>query len=140
MGYLGKANESLRLSEGSAWWVVTRETDGAVGVLENVTLSGCEFLPPNSNVILSGGAAGVEGSAVPSDRTSTPPTASAPLSVTCTGALPIHFDIGTVYAASALHPTLFLEQSGAPGEQLTVTSRTREGLTGVTTLRRGASR
>jgi hypothetical protein len=48
------------------------------------------------------------------------------------------YDVGTLYAKSGLYPTLFLEEAQA-GESLEVTARTREGLTGRVTVRKGAA-
>jgi len=47
------------------------------------------------------------------------------------------FETGMHYAKSALYPTLFLE-TAAPGLTFETTARTREGLTGVTRVRKGA--
>ncbi len=47
------------------------------------------------------------------------------------------FETGMHYAKSAVYPTLFL-LSAQPGETFETTARTREGLTGVTRVRRGA--
>jgi hypothetical protein len=92
---------ALKLSEGSAWWLLGRSEPGDWATLEDVTLAS------------SSGAPGVFAAK--------------------------DFDVGMHYAKSALYPTLFLE-GAKPGETFETTARTREGLTGVTRVRRGEAR
>mgnify|MGYP001353849612 CR=1 FL=1 len=90
----------LKLSEGSAWWLLGRAAAVDFATLEDVRLG------------FGGGEPGVFAGRA--------------------------FDVGVHYAKSGLYPTLFLEGAAA-GETFETTARTREGLTGVTRVRRGGA-
>lgn len=90
----------LKLSEGSAWWLLGHAQSGDFAALEDLALSAGQ---------------GPHGVFAARD-----------------------FDTGMHYAKSAVVPTLFL-LSAQSGEAFETTSRTREGLTGVTRVRRGGA-
>ena len=113
---------NLKLSEGSAWWVLGPSAAGDLGTLEALSLEHQDDLEPLL-ASLDGGSVALTGAAwraaerLPAARRR-------------------DWDVGTVYTHGALAPTLFLQEPGPPGERLHVLSRTQEGLTGRVTVRR----
>lgn len=124
MGYAKDeaAARGLKLSEGSAWFVLGRPGPEDVATLEALSLETLSDLAPllasldGGQVALCGAASG-QASLLPPERRRA-------------------WDVGTLYTDAALAPCLFLQEPGAPGEALHVVSRTREGLTGRMTVRR----
>jgi hypothetical protein len=113
------AAKGMKLSEGSAWFVIGRPGPDDVATLEALSLEAMPELKPlldtltDAPVTLCGAAAG----ALPKERVK-------------------DWDVGTLYTHAALAPCLFLAEAGKPGDRLHVVSRTREGLTGRLTVRR----
>jgi hypothetical protein len=111
--------KGLKLSEGSAWFVLGKPGPDDVATLEALSLEHVAELKPlldtlsDAKVTLCGAAA----AALPADRIR-------------------DWDVGTLYTHAALAPCLFLSEEGKPGDRLHVVSRTREGLTGRVTVRR----
>jgi hypothetical protein len=113
------AARGMKLSEGSAWFVLGRPGPDDVATLEALSLETVDDLQPllatlgEGDLTLCGQARG----ALPPERLR-------------------DWDVGTLYTHAALAPCLFLSEPGKPGDTLHVVSRTREGLTGRLTVRR----
>jgi hypothetical protein len=111
------AARGLKLSEGSAWFVLGRPGPEDIATLEALSLESTPDVKPlletlsDGPVTLCGAAAG----ALPKERIR-------------------DWDVGTLYTHAALAPCLWLSEPGKPGEKLHVVSRTREGLTGRMTV------
>ena len=122
MGYSREEAQArgLKLSEGSAWWILGQREDGDLGELEQVTLGHEDALDlaplADGKVTLTGAAVG--------EKSKVDPTRLR------------DWDVGTVYTHSALAPCLFLQEPGPVGERLHTVARTQEGLTSRTTVRR----
>jgi Beta-ketoacyl synthase, N-terminal domain len=114
------AARGLKLSEGSAWFVLGRPGPEDVASLEALSLETVEDL---STLV---GALGPEGAIALCGQAE----------LAFDGERFKRWDVGTLYTQAALAPCLFLAEPGKPGDTLHVISRTREGLTGRMTVRR----
>ena len=114
------AARGLKLSEGSAWFVLGRPGPEDVATLEALSLESLDELPRLIDQLGPEGAIALCGAA----------------ELAFDGERFKRWDVGTLYTQAALAPCLFLAEPGKSGELLHVVSRTREGLTGRMTVRR----